>query len=69
MNGWETLTALRELSPGIPVVLASDYNESQVMAGDRPDRPDAFLHKPFSIKDLAAVICIRNNIKSKFLSL
>jgi two-component system, cell cycle sensor histidine kinase and response regulator CckA len=56
LNGWEMLTALRELSPGIPVVLASGYNESQVMAGDHPEKPDAFLHKPFSIKDLAAVI-------------
>jgi CheY-like chemotaxis protein len=56
MDGWETLTALRKLSPSIPVVLASGYDEGQVMAGDHPDRPDVFLHKPFSIKDLAAVI-------------
>ena len=35
---------------------AIGYNESQVMAGDHPDRPDAFLHKPFSTKNPAAVV-------------
>ena len=34
MNGWETLAALRSLAPGIPVILASGYDEAQVMAGD-----------------------------------
>jgi hypothetical protein len=47
---------LRDLSPGIPVVLADGYNESPVMAGDHHERPDVFLYKPFSIKDLADVI-------------
>jgi len=56
MNGWETLTALRELSSGIPVILASGHDEGQVMAGDHPEKPDAFLHKPFSRKELSDVI-------------
>jgi CheY-like chemotaxis protein len=56
MNGWETLTALRNLSPGLPVILASGHDEGQVMAGDHPDQPDAFLHKPFSRKELSDVI-------------
>jgi two-component system, cell cycle sensor histidine kinase and response regulator CckA len=56
MNGWETLEILRSLSPGLPVILASGHDEGQVMAGDHPMRPDAFLHKPFSRKNLAAAI-------------
>lgn len=56
MNGWETLTALRHLSPHLPVILTSGYDEGQVMAEPHPDRPDAFLHKPFSMKDLGAAI-------------
>jgi two-component system, cell cycle sensor histidine kinase and response regulator CckA len=56
MNGWETLTALRDLSPNFPVILFSGHDEGQVMAGDHTDRPDAFLHKPFSRKELADVI-------------
>lgn len=56
MNGWETLTALRNLSPGIPVILSSGYDEGQVMSGDHPEMPDAFLRKPFSKQDLTEVI-------------
>jgi len=43
MNGWETLTALRKLKPGIPVILASGYDKASVLAGDHPEWPQAFL--------------------------
>ncbi|MFZ2960638.1 MAG: PAS domain S-box protein [Candidatus Ozemobacteraceae bacterium] len=47
MNGWETLMALRRLAPGIPVILASGYSEAQVMGEEHPERPQAFLSKPY----------------------
>jgi PAS domain S-box-containing protein len=47
MDGWETLAALRKLAPGIPVILSSGYDEGQVMAASHPDRPQAFLSKPY----------------------
>jgi len=47
MNGWETLSALRQIAPDLPVILASGYNEEQVMEGSHLDRPQAFLGKPF----------------------
>jgi CheY-like chemotaxis protein len=50
MDGWETLTALRQLAPQLPVILASGYDEAQVMRGDHPERPQAFLKKPFDLK-------------------
>lgn len=56
MNGWETLSALRTLSPSLPVILASGHDEGRVMADDHPERPNAFLHKPFSRKELAEAI-------------
>ena len=56
MNGWDTLTALRELSPGIPVILSSGYAEAQVMAGEHPQLPQAFLRKPYELKTLYAVL-------------
>jgi len=56
MNGWETLTALRELVPGIPVILASGYDEAQVMEGDHPELPQAFLGKPYKHKELSDAI-------------
>ena len=54
MNGWETLRALRELSPGLPVILSSGYNEAQVMAGQHPEcePPQAFLRKPYETEKL-----------------
>ena len=56
MNGWDTLTALRQLVPGLPVILASGYSEAQVMEGDHPERPQAFLQKPYEVKVLVATI-------------
>jgi two-component system, cell cycle sensor histidine kinase and response regulator CckA len=56
MDGWETITSLRKLSPGIPVILTSGFNEAQVMAGDHPALPDAFLSKPYVRKELIAAI-------------
>ncbi|MHB9096819.1 MAG: PAS domain S-box protein [Syntrophales bacterium] len=52
MNGWETLTALRKLVPGIPVILASGYDKAHVMAGDHTEWPQAFLSKPYKFKEL-----------------
>jgi two-component system, cell cycle sensor histidine kinase and response regulator CckA len=56
MNGWETLEALRALRPGIPVVLASGYDEAKVMEGKRAELPQAFLHKPYSMAELKAAL-------------
>lgn len=52
MDGWETMAALRKLSPDIPVILSSGYNETQVMAETHPERPNAFLGKPYRIGEL-----------------
>jgi two-component system cell cycle sensor histidine kinase/response regulator CckA len=56
MNGWETLTALRQLAPGIPVILASGYSEAQVMEGHHPELPQALLSKPYEQKALVNAI-------------
>ncbi len=56
MNGWETLTAMRKLSPGIPIILASGYSEEQVMAGEHPEMPEAFLSKPYQFETLMDAI-------------
>jgi PAS domain S-box-containing protein len=56
MDGWETLAALRGISPKIPVILSSGYDEAQVMAEDHLERPDAFLGKPYQIKVLGEII-------------
>ncbi len=56
MNGWETLTALRKLAPEIPVILASGYSREQVMAGNHPELPQAFLSKPYEFATLKDTI-------------
>jgi len=56
MNGWETLTAIRKLSPEIPVVLSSGYDKEHVMAGDHIELPQDFLGKPYRLKELEKVI-------------
>ena len=56
MDGWQTLSALRHLDPAIPVVLASGYDRAQVMATDHPERPQAFLGKPFNLQQLRDAI-------------
>ena len=56
MSGWETLTALRKLVPDVPVILASGYDKAQVMAGDHPELPQAFVGKPYKFKGLSDAI-------------
>jgi two-component system, cell cycle sensor histidine kinase and response regulator CckA len=56
MDGWTMLAALRKLSPGLPVILSSGYDKEQVMAGDHPEWPQAFLGKPYQLKALGEAI-------------
>ncbi len=56
MDGWETLAALRELRPGMPVILSSGYHEAQVGREIHQEQPQAFLHKPYRLNDLKAAI-------------
>ena len=52
LDGWATIEALRALCPGLPIVLVSGYNESRVMAGEHPQKPQAFLGKPYQKSQL-----------------
>jgi CheY-like chemotaxis protein len=56
MNGWETLAALRKLSPDIPVILSSGYDKAKVMAEEHTEIPSAFLGKPYQLKGLRETI-------------
>jgi len=52
MDGRQTLASLREIDPDLPVMLSSGYNEAEVMITNGADQPHAFLHKPYSLKEL-----------------
>lgn len=56
MNGWETLAAVRQMRPGVPVVLASGFDEARVMAGDHPELPMVFLPKPYNRESLLEAV-------------
>lgn len=52
MNGWETVAALRQHAPHLPIILASGYSEAQVMDGRQEDTALSFLEKPFRFNQL-----------------
>jgi CheY-like chemotaxis protein len=58
MRGWETLAALRQLAPGLPVILCSGYDEARMMEGHHAELPQAFLLKPYTIVALINAINI-----------
>ena len=66
MGGWETLAALRKISPDIPIILSSGYDKDQVIAGEHAEWPQAFLGKPYKLSDLHETI--RKTIAERHLS-
>ncbi len=52
MNGWETMAALRQIQPALPVILSSGHDESKVIDAERSELPQAFLHKPYRLEDM-----------------
>lgn len=57
MNGHEALPKLRELVPGLPVVLISGYDRGEVAQHlSDPSAPTEFVPKPFTRQQLLAAI-------------
>ncbi len=56
LDGWGTLAGLRRLAPGFPVIMASGYNESRVMADHHDELPQAYLQKPFEMEAVIKTI-------------
>ncbi len=56
MNGWETRTALRQIRPDIPVIIASGHDASRTPVGDPADSLEIHLHKPYQKEALEAAL-------------
>ena len=56
MDGWNMIAAIREIEPGIPVILASGYTDTLKQAGQHSEQPQAILHKPFKMAALQEAI-------------
>jgi DNA-binding NtrC family response regulator len=52
MGGEETLAALRELRPDLPVVLSSGYHEPEALVGMERAHAVAFIQKPYKFDEL-----------------
>ena len=53
MDGYETLEALRRVSPGLPVIVSSGYARDEIMPRFLEAGVDAFLHKPYSLAEIS----------------
>jgi two-component system cell cycle sensor histidine kinase/response regulator CckA len=56
MDGWDTLAALRAIDPELRAVLISGYDEAQVMGSERPQQPQVFLQKPYTLGELRQAV-------------
>ena len=56
MDGWQTIAAVRRISPGVRVILASGYSEAQAMEGRHQELPQAFLSKPYDLEVLTSTL-------------
>jgi len=56
LDGWGTLSEIRKINPHIPAILASGYDEAFAMSRDDSEKTQAFLHKPYTMKDLKSVL-------------
>lgn len=56
LGGVETLEALRQIQPELPVFICSGYNNEKVAGQFHQDRPNGYLHKPFSLAALRSIL-------------
>ncbi|MBF0390251.1 MAG: response regulator, partial [Desulfamplus sp.] len=56
LDGWGTLAEIRKMKPDIPVILASGYDEAFAMSRIDSEKPQAFLHKPYTMNDLKSAL-------------
>jgi signal transduction histidine kinase/CheY-like chemotaxis protein len=56
LNGLETATDLRRIQPGLKILLASGYDEAELAEGKAESPPDAFLQKPYALRELRVAI-------------
>jgi len=54
MNGHQTLRALRQIEPDIPVLISTGYSDRSAAAVLIDEGADGFVNKPYHIETLAA---------------
>lgn len=56
MTGMETYQLMRGIQPDVKVVITSGFNAGEIAAQDNDDVPAGFLHKPYRLLDLRAMM-------------
>jgi CheY-like chemotaxis protein len=56
MSGQETFAALREIDPGVKVLISSGYSESEAMRTFSGHKPAGFVQKPYTALRLASTV-------------
>jgi len=54
MNGHQTLRALREIEPDLPILISTGYSDRTAAASLIEEGADGFVSKPYHIETLAA---------------
>lgn len=52
MNGWAVFDRIRQIKPGIRVILTSGYCEADALSQFHEEKPECFLQKPFTFGSL-----------------
>ena len=63
MDGWQTLAALREIRPGVPVIMASGLDDVRMEKEKNAEVPQAFLYKPYTLSNIKEAIALAGNRK------
>jgi DNA-binding NtrC family response regulator len=56
MDGRRALAELQRIRPGVKVLLASGYGETEMAGHQAGEKPAGFLQKPFASEDLETAI-------------
>jgi CheY-like chemotaxis protein len=56
MDGWQTISAIRQIAPELPVILASGYAIEEQVQRKHPDQPWMIMQKPFVYDELERIL-------------
>ena len=56
MDGWQTISAIRQIAPELPVILASGYAIEEQVQRKYPDQPWMIMQKPFVYDELERIL-------------
>jgi len=65
LDGWAILAELRRRRPEVHVIVATGYQVASLHAERREHEPDAWLQKPYALRDLARILPSRRPAASR----